>query len=167
MPFSVDLSLAISGSTLSQVPQTILNSKPELPSVVLLMRGLNDLIGRTSTDIPTFMGHLVAAIDVILAAGATTIVVGTVPPFSSVNNGGFREDTQQLILDVNDAIRTFVASSDLDLILIDIYPLLDLDGDNFTDLQFRNAVNDIHLNELGSEQIANELISIFNDNFSC
>ena len=141
-------------------------SKGQLPELGILARGLNDITGGTSTDVPDFMSKLDNAVQSMIAAGSETIIVATVPPFSSTQTAGYSASRQQLILDVNVAIRSYV-SLNPELILWDVYPLLDQDGDNFTDLQFRNAPNDIHLNVLGSQTIADELITIVEETFDC
>ena len=162
--FAVDLSQAISGATLRQVPQRVAN-KGSLPQLGVLALGLNDVAGGSSSTVAQLLAHFDTAISEMTSAGAETIIVATIPPFGSTQNAGFTAGRQQLILDANTVIRERVANNP-NLLLWEVYTTLDQDGDNFTDPQFLNRPDNIHPGNAGSAAMAQVLINLVDTNFS-
>ena len=162
--FAVDLSQAISGASLRQVPLRVAN-KGSLPQLGVLALGLNDVAGGSSSTVAQLLAHFDTAISEMTSAGAETIIVATIPPFGSTQNAGFTAGRQQLILDANAVIRERVANNP-NLLLWEVYTTLDQDGDNFTDPQFLNTPDDIHPGNAGSAAMAQVLINLVDTNFS-
>ena len=102
----------------------------------------------------------------MFAAGSQTIIVATIPPYTSTSNAGYSTQQMQTIIDTNVLIRDYV-SANPDLILWEVHDTLDQDGDGFTDPQFRVNDGDIHPNPVGSQATAGVLIDIVNQNFNC
>ena len=154
--FPLDYSRSVSGSTVSQFP-TAIAAKGAMPDLVILVRGINDIAGGTSTTVADFMAKLDSATNAAFAAGATRVMVGTVPPFASVLSGGYSAEKQQLILDVNDAIRNQPNPA---IGVCDIHGILVDPATGFLADQYKRSTNDIHPNMTGSQAIADGLAAI-------